>query len=108
MTFKKLLMISLFAAIPAVTGCGGDDCESVCEDANDCPGATKQDCAKSCDAAEKAAKDAGCEDQFNDMWDCAGGEDVCKADSNACSKEASALFSCLCKSSGAGTDCTIN
>jgi hypothetical protein len=95
MTFKKLLMIPLLAAIPAVTGCGSD-CKSICEDRNDCPGVTtKADCDKTCDDAEKQAKDLGCEDQYDDFIDCAGDEDVCKSDSSACSKEAAAMLNCI-------------
>jgi len=97
MNFKKLLMISLLTAIPAVTGCGSDDCESVCEDSNDCDGATKQDCGKVCEESDKAAKDVGCEDEYDDLWDCAGDEDVCKPDQSACSKEAAAMIECFQK-----------
>jgi len=97
MNFKKLLMIPLFAAMAALTGCGGNDCKSVCEDANDCDGAEKVDCGKQCDELEKAAKETDCEDEFDDLWDCAGDEDVCKADSSACSSEASAMVNCVVK-----------
>jgi len=110
MTFKKLLLIPFLAILPALTGCGSD-CESVCEDANDCPGATKTpDCGKQCDESEKAADKLGCKDQWNDVWDCAGDEDVCKADSGkACEKELNALSTCVCKASGVPAEqCTLD
>ena len=109
MTFKKLLMIPLLAAIPAVTGCG-TDCKDICEDANDCPGVTeKADCDKQCDAAEKLADDAGCKDQYDDLVDCAGGEDVCKEDNTACAKEGTAYGSCIgkyCADTAHEAECT--
>ena len=108
MTFKKLLLIPLLAALPAVTGCGSD-CKSACEDRNDCPGVTKVDCDKTCDDAEKQAKDIGCEDQYDDFIDCAADQDACKADANACAKETEAFFTCACKAQGVSADqCTFD
>ena len=95
MTFKKLLMIPLLLALPAFTGCSGGDCKSLCEDRNDCAGVEKVDCSATCDESEKLAEDADCKDQYDDFLDCADGEDVCKVDNTACSKESSAYISCI-------------
>ena len=109
MNFKKLLMIPLLAAMPAIAGCGGDDCKSVCEDRNDCSGVEKQDCDKTCEESDKMAEDMGCKDQYDDVWDCAGDEDVCKEDSTACAEEVSKWLSCAtayCTAHSTAAACT--
>lgn len=90
-SFPGLLVFLLLA-----TGCG-DDCVSNCEESNDCPDNDRRiaDCDKFCEDARELAEKAGCEDQFDDYWSCAAGQDdVCKADPGACEKEHDALDQC--------------
>ena len=96
MTLRKLTIVPMLALALFATGCG-DDCVSLCEDANECEGAEKvDDCDKECEDAKKAAEDAGCEDQFDDLLSCASDQDdVCKPDENACSSEAEAFVKCM-------------
>ena len=93
----KNLIISLGAAAllsAAVVGCGGADCESLCEDAKSCEGASQSvDCQASCDKTEKLNDAAGCTSQYDDMLSCADGADVC--DANACKSEAEAYGKCI-------------
>jgi len=97
MTLKNALVsFGLMAFIGAFTvGCGAD-CESLCEDGNECEGAVKNDdCAGSCEKAEKAAEDAGCSDEYDDLVSCAGDQDdVCKPEEGACSSELTAYSKC--------------
>jgi hypothetical protein len=98
MNLKKLTMVPMLAMALFAVGCGAD-CESACEDAKECDGATDAqkdaDCAKVCEDAQKAAEKAGCEEEYDDFWSCAGGEDVCDPDENACKEESSAWVKCM-------------
>ena len=94
MTFKSLLIIPLLAAIPVVTGCGGS-CDSVCDDAQDCPGATKVNCDDACGKSETLAEDAGCSDQYDDMINCLGDmNDICSDKDTSCDSKVSAYVGC--------------
>jgi hypothetical protein len=99
MTLSKLMIVPMFAMALFAVGCGGD-CVSLCEDAKDCDDATaddkEADCDKQCEAAEKAAKDAGCEDEYSDAESCLGGEDACDAEAalKACESELEAYGKC--------------
>lgn len=94
MTFKTLLIIPLLAALPALTGCGAS-CESVCEDQNECPAATKVDCEDSCRKSEKLSEDADCSAQYDDMIDCMGDmSDVCSVKDTSCDPKISAYVGC--------------
>ena len=98
MNLSKLTIVPMLAMALFAVGCGGD-CVSSCEDAKECDDASAEqkdmDCDKFCEDLEKAAKDAGCEDQYNDFWDCAGGEDVCEeGNEDACKAESDALTEC--------------
>jgi len=99
MTLRKLTIVPMLAMALFAVGCGGD-CVSACEDAKDCDDATAAekdaDCEKVCEEFEKLAKDAGCEDEYDDAWSCAGGEDVCEEGSDdACKEEADAFAECM-------------
>ena len=78
-----LISFGLMVFIGAFTvGCGAD-CESVCEDQSECEGAPDIDCADTCEAAEKAAEEADCSDEFDDYISCIGdSDDVCKPDTS--------------------------
>ena len=92
--FKKLLVVPLLAALPAITGCGVS-CDSVCEDKNECPGVTKVNCDDSCGKSETLAEDAGCDDQYHDMINCLGDmDDVCSEKDTSCDPKISAYFNC--------------
>jgi hypothetical protein len=98
MNLRKLTIVPMFAMALFAVGCG-DDCESICEDAKECEGATAEmkdaDCAKQCEDAAKAAEEAGCEDQYDDLLSCASGEDVCDPPEDACSAEGKAFSDCI-------------
>ena len=98
MTLRKLTMVPMLAMALFAVGCG-DDCVSVCEDTQECadlPDELKtSDCDKFCEDLQKDAEDAGCEDQYDDLWSCAGDQDdVCK-ESDACNKEGEAFTKCM-------------
>ncbi len=99
MSFKKFLLVPLFAATAALTGCG-NDCVSGCEDRQDCADASAefkaQDCDDLCDKQETLAEDADCSDQYDDAMSCASDvDDVCKAGDDSCAAENTALFACI-------------
>jgi hypothetical protein len=98
MNLRKLTIVPMLAMALFAVGCG-DDCESACEDAKECDGATAEmkdaDCEKQCEDFRKLAADAGCEDQYDDAWSCASGEDVCEEDNDACAAEAKAFSDCM-------------
>ena len=98
MNLKKITIVPMLAMALFAVGCGAD-CESLCEDAKDCDDASDEvkdaDCAKSCEDAQKAVEKAGCEDQYDDLISCAGGEDVCDPDSDACASESKAFTKCM-------------
>jgi hypothetical protein len=98
MNLKKITMVPMLAMALFAVGCGAD-CESLCEDAKECDGAEQDvDCAKSCEDAQKAAEDAGCEDEYDDVVSCAGDQDdICKPDADACKSESEAFGKCLAK-----------
>jgi hypothetical protein len=95
MNLKKLTMVPMLAMALFAVGCGAD-CESLCEDTQECEGAEKVDCAKQCEETEKAVEKAGCEDQYDDVLSCASDQDdVCKPDEDACKSELSAFTKCM-------------
>lgn len=96
MNLRKWMLVPVLALSALVTGCG-DDCESLCEDGNECEGVEeKVDCGKFCEDLEKLVEAAGCEDQYDDSLSCASDQDdVCKADDNSCEAEQTALSECM-------------
>jgi hypothetical protein len=94
MNFNKLLIVPFLAF--AATACG-NDCKSICEDTNDCPGVTtKKDCDDLCDKMETLNDDASCSDQYDDAMSCqADQDDQCKDSGTACEKEGTAWFACI-------------
>jgi len=89
-----LVSFGLMVFIGAFTvGCGAD-CESLCEDGQECEGAPEVDCAKSCEETEKAVEAAGCEDQYDDYLSCASDVDDICAPGDACATEAAAFLTC--------------
>jgi len=82
-------------------GCA-PDCDDLCEDALECAGATEAEaeaeedgCTRQCQDAVAQAEVTGCEDRYEDYFDCAAyAEDVCTA-ASACDAEASAWSSCV-------------
>ena len=103
MTWKNLILVPFLALTPVIVGCGAD-CEDVCEEAQDCPGADDdEDCSKICEDAESLNEDAGCEDAFDDYISCIDDEDdICVEDETdiskiPCSSEATAYGTCVGK-----------
>jgi hypothetical protein len=98
MTLSKLMIVPMFAMALFAVGCGGD-CVSQCEDAKECDDATAEDkevdCEKACEAFKKQAADAGCEDEYDDLESCAGGEDACEDNEDACKEEVDAFSKCM-------------
>jgi hypothetical protein len=95
MTLRKLTIVPMLALAMFATGCG-DDCESLCEDGQECEGVEKEDCAKNCEELEKLNEKAGCEDQYDDLVSCIADEDdICKVDENTCASEGGKYGECL-------------
>ena len=94
MTLRKLTAIPFMAIALLAVGCG-DDCESGCEDAKECEGASDLlkalDCEKVCEDADKFAEDAGCEDEWDDFVSC-GSDDACNEE--ACASENTKFNEC--------------
>lgn len=98
---RKVLFVSLVVGVASFgVGCG-DTCVSSCEDAKSCDGAdTSVDCQKSCDDGKKAAEDAGCSTEYDDLLSCASGvSDICNP-GDACNTEATAFATCLLGGAG--------
>ncbi|MBK8172009.1 MAG: hypothetical protein IPK60_16915 [Sandaracinaceae bacterium] len=108
----KNLVIALSFGCIALTsvGCGGADCESLCEESNECAGATPQDCGTQC--AESAALEAasGCSSQADAFTECVSDNDaVCTVLSSPCSAQAAAYVSCTqayCSANPTAPECT--
>jgi hypothetical protein len=95
MNLKKFTIVPMLAMALFAVGCG-PDCESQCEDLNECEGAEKRDCAKECEELEKQVEDKGCEDQYDDLLSCGDDQDdICKPAANACSSESEAFAKCM-------------
>lgn len=108
MPFKSLLMVPLVASLAVLTGCGAS-CDSVCDDAQGCPGATKANCDDACGKSETLAEDAGCSDQYDDMIDCLGDmNDICSEKDPSCDSKISAYMGCAlpyCMNANHATQC---
>jgi hypothetical protein len=109
MTTRRLsLAIAAFALSPlaaSVTACGGsslaDDCATVCQAQNSCPGDAK-DCDAYCAALVAVGDASGCSDTIQTDVDCVGTQaDVCSL-AGACSDEGAASDGCI------GTYCGQN
>ena len=99
MTLRKLTIVPMLAMALFAVGCG-PDCESQCEDRNECEDIPEEfkedDCAKFCEEIEKDVEAEGCEDQYDDLLSCGGDiEDVCKPDEDACESEQEAFNKCM-------------
>lgn len=95
MNLRKFTIVPMLAMALFAVGCGAD-CESMCEDGNECEGAKSRDCAKECEELEKAVEKAGCEDQFDDLISCQSDvDDICKPPADACKSENSAFGKCM-------------
>jgi hypothetical protein len=73
------------------------DCESLCEEAQECPGATPGvDCAAECKLSEQEAAEAGCSGEWDDLMTCiAELEDICTIGEGDCVSEAGAYSDCI-------------
>ena len=95
MNLRKFTIVPMLAMALFAVGCG-PDCESQCEDAQECEGAEKEDCAKGCEELEKPVEKAGCEDQYDDLLSCSGDiDDICKPPANPCESENKAFGKCM-------------
>src|SRR5262245_60417752 len=96
MNLRKFMIVPMFSLALFAVGCG-PDCESLCEDANECEGVEKKaDCEKECEEGEKLVEEKGCEDQYDDVISCRGDlDDICKPPADACKSENAALNKCL-------------
>ena len=127
---KRLMAIGLGIHGALLAGCGGTECEELCEEARDCESANTElageDCAAECEKAEDLADEAGCDGAFEDFMDCAAEGDVCNV-GDECMSDAFAYAFCVldyceenpneegCKgavcstgTSGGGTTCTVS
>ena len=94
MNLRKFTIVPMLALALFAVGCG-PDCESICEDGNECEG-PDQNCEKFCEDTEKRVEDKGCEDQYDEVVSCMGDiDDLCKAPETACASENAALNKCL-------------
>lgn len=94
---KKALVASLAAFTLALSGCGAD-CESLCEDAKECPGVdTSDDCAKQCQDLEADVETAGCSSEYDDYLSCFADTDICSETEaqDKCTEEMTKFASCV-------------
>lgn len=106
MTWKNLIFV--LALVPAIVGCG-PDCESLCEDGNECDG--KKDvanCEDYCEDLEELVEKADCEDSYDEVLDCADdSDDIC--DENQCNSEILAYTGCMSSyCSTHASECVVN
>ena len=99
--FHASALVAL-AAVPAsagalASGCGAaGDCTSLCQQSNQCPGATATDCSRSCGSAATLNTASGCADDYAQVVSCAGSQpDVCTTPATACSAEIAAYQACV-------------
>lgn len=94
---KTVLAFALLGILGAFgIGCGGATCESRCEAANDCDGATQQNCADVCADAKALVDASGCGSQYDKVNACTDGiADICDPPANACNTEAAAFVACV-------------
>lgn len=98
------ILAILFASLSTVA-CGGNDCESRCEDRKECENATAAekdaDCKKLCENTDKGDdKDAVCESEAEKLSDCLNDTDVCLStleQLEKCEEESKALGECVAK-----------
>ena len=94
---KKAIIASLAALTLALSGCGAD-CESLCEDSKECPGADQSaDCAKECAEMEQDVEAFGCTSEYDDFLSCSGDTDICSETEaeEKCKDEASKFIACI-------------
>jgi hypothetical protein len=94
MNLKKLMTVPTLAMALFAVGCGAD-CESLCEDDQNCADSALADvnCADYCKKVEDLNEKAGCKDQFDDLLSCSSDQDdICKYD--GCSPEDMAYRQC--------------
>lgn len=99
------ILAILFASLSTVA-CGGNDCESRCEDRKECENATAAekdaDCKKLCENTDKGDdKDVPCKSELEKSNDCVESLDVClspedlvKEIAKQCADEAKAVADC--------------
>jgi hypothetical protein len=99
MTPRRIEAVALaFAALLFAVGCGVD-CEGLCEERKKCDGEDKAvDCADYCEETAELVEKANCEDQYDELTQCTGGEDdVCRPDADSCRAESVAYTDCMTK-----------
>jgi hypothetical protein len=78
MSMRFILLTAFLAG--GVVACNGDK-KDYCEEANDCEGGNDKDeeaCVASINYLEEQASIYGCEDDFNDLWECFQSEGTCR------------------------------
>lgn len=97
MRFVRPVMALITCLCSAASAGCGSDCETVCEESRECPGADDffegVDCGDLCDLAEDFADAQGCLEEFEELNACgAAADDVCT--STDCQAEAQAYSEC--------------
>jgi hypothetical protein len=91
---KAVVLVTTIALLSS--GCGMD-CEGICEEQKQCDGEDKaRDCAEYCEDAQQLVETANCEDQWDKLTNCTGGQDdICRPDVDACRSESIAYTDCM-------------
>mgnify|MGYP006969504486 CR=1 FL=1 len=92
---KSLLGLGLILVVASAFSAGcGTDCECICEEQNECPGAVAEDCSTSCANTATLNAEAGCGAQYDALINCVSDVDACVG-GDRCAVEQSSWNSCV-------------
>ena len=91
---RSATLATFLVAALGVAGCGSaveSLCEHMCECEGDCRDDDVDECVAELEEAEHEAEDRGCEDEWEDVIECADDNQICADnavfDANACREE---------------------
>ena len=106
---RFVLVLGLLVGSLGLIGCDGDDCLSMCEEAQERDCTSIDNCDTFCSRTQTLAEKAGCEDERDALEDCAADGDACSVDAR-CDSQESAFASCsapYCIANPSATECMI-
>ncbi len=98
MSKLRVLFVPLLTLLPIVTGCGGYDCNDLCNDSKKCENSTTTnlDCGSACDGVKKLNDETDCSSKWDDLMKCVGDQkDKCSNNSTACDSQGTAWAQCI-------------
>lgn len=98
MDLRKLAVFSLVVGLGAFAQGCGDACVGLCEDEVDAGCRVESNCETACENQAADADTTGCRSQYDDLIDCAAGEDACTGVSQAggaCATESATFVACF-------------